>query len=226
MKGEAAKEAIKLAARRLFATRGVDAVSVREIVRATGQKNGASLHYYFGSKDALVRELVIDGARLIDDRRNAQLDALEAGAAGVTLRQAIEILVWPASGLGDDGREDDYLRFISTFSLQNRAAFEEILGDRWNRGYQRCLTHTRRLSPTPAKVLDRRLVFLSLSLRAIMTARETALALNAKHSFWTAPGAMDDLIDSFVVLVSPPGEVNQTSTRARCEPPPVSEVES
>ena len=76
MKADVARDAIKRAAQSLFAARGVDAVSVREILTAAGQKNGASLHYYFGSKDALVAQLVIDGARLIDERRVARLDAL------------------------------------------------------------------------------------------------------------------------------------------------------
>ena len=59
-----AREQIKLAARRLFAIRGIDGVSVREIVEAAEQKNHGSLAYYFGTKEALVRELVADGAKL------------------------------------------------------------------------------------------------------------------------------------------------------------------
>lgn len=49
---------IKVAARRLFAERGVEAVTVREIVAAAGAKNGGSLNYYFKSKEALVLELI------------------------------------------------------------------------------------------------------------------------------------------------------------------------
>ena len=77
MKADIARDAIKRAAQSLFAARGVDAVSVREILTAAGQRNGASLHYYFGSKDDLVAQLVIDGARLIPLRElPAQLGEL------------------------------------------------------------------------------------------------------------------------------------------------------
>lgn len=49
---------IKVAARRLFAEHGLEAVTVREIVAAAGAKNGGSLNYYFKSKEGLVLELI------------------------------------------------------------------------------------------------------------------------------------------------------------------------
>jgi len=205
MKAEIARAAIKRAAQSLFAARGVDAVSVREILTAAGQRNGASLHYYFGSKDDLVAELIIDGARLIDDRRNALLDALEAEGGPNTLREAMEVLILPSTALGSGGGEGDYLRFISTFSLQNRAAFDSIVGDGLNRGYQRCLDHIRRLAPAPSHVLERRLVFLSLGLRAIMTAREAGLASQPDHGFWSLTATLDDLVETLVGMVPPTG---------------------
>ena len=45
---------IKRIARQLFAERGVDGVTVRDIAEASGQKNHAAVAYYFGSKDALL----------------------------------------------------------------------------------------------------------------------------------------------------------------------------
>ncbi len=203
MKADVARDAIKRAAQSLFAARGVDAVSVRDILTAAGQKNGASLHYYFGTKDDLVVQLVIDGARVIDERRNARLDALEAAGGPHFLRELMEVLILPSTDLGRAGGEGDYLRFISTFSLQNRVAFEAIIGDGWNRGYQRCLDHIRRLAPASPEVLERRLVFLSLGLRAVMTAREAALAANPAHPFWHHDETLDDLVATLVGMVSP-----------------------
>jgi len=203
MKAEIARDAIKRAAQSLFAARGVDAVSVRDILTAAGQRNGASLHYYFGSKDDLVTQLVIDGARLIDERRNARLDVLEAEGGPHTLQAVMEVLILPSTDLGREGGEGDYLRFISTFSLQNRVAFDAIVGGGWNRGYQRCLDHIRRLASAPPETLERRLVFLSLGLRAIMTAREAALAAHPDHAFWAPPDTLDDLVRTLVGMVDP-----------------------
>lgn len=202
MKADIARDAIKRAAQSLFAARGVDAVSVREILTAAGHRNGASLHYYFGSKDDLVEQLVIDGARLIDERRNARLDALEVDGGPHALRDVMEVLILPSTDLGEGGGEGDYLRFISTFSLQNRVALDAIVTDGWNRGYQRCLDHIRRLSVLPPEMLERRLVFLSLGLRAIMTAREAALAAHPNHAFWDA-ATLDDLVETLVGMVTP-----------------------
>ena len=97
MSNDDTPERIKRVARRMFAERGVDGVSVREIVSLAGQKNNGSLHYYFRNKEALVRELVREGARLIDDRRNALLDATEARGGPNTVREIIEILVRPST---------------------------------------------------------------------------------------------------------------------------------
>jgi len=202
MKADIARDAIKCAAQSLFAARGVDAVSVRDILTAAGQRNGASLHYYFGSKDDLVAQLVVDGARLIDERRNIRLDAMEADGGPHSLSEVMEVLILPSTELGRDGGEGDYLRFISTFSLQNRAAFEAIVGEVWNSGYQRCLDHIRRLSPAAPDVLERRLVFLSLGLRAVMTAREAALAVHPEHAFWAPAATLEDLVQTLVGIVS------------------------
>jgi AcrR family transcriptional regulator len=210
MKTEATRDVIKLAARRLFAAHGVDGVSVRQIVAATGQKNGGSLHYYFRSKEALVRELVIDGAKLIDDRRNAALDKLEAEGGPHSVRQALEVLVWPSTNLGEaEGEEDTYLRFISFLGLQQRGLLTEVLADRWNSGYQRVLAHLRRLvDGAPKDILEQRLVFLSLSLRAIMASREAALERRKDHArFWTAPHTMDNLLDSLEAMICAPASV-------------------
>ncbi|WP_050982978.1 helix-turn-helix domain-containing protein [Cupriavidus basilensis] len=69
---------LKQAAQRLFALRGAEGVTVQEIVSAAGQRNNAALHYHFGSRRDLLKELVLDGAQRIDARRQAMLDQMEA----------------------------------------------------------------------------------------------------------------------------------------------------
>ena len=44
-------------AERLFAEKGIDNVSLREINRAAGQKNVAALHYHFGTRESLLEAL-------------------------------------------------------------------------------------------------------------------------------------------------------------------------
>lgn len=54
---ERVKEAVIIAARRLFAERGIHAVSVREIAREVGVSH-TLLHLYFGSKEDIVRQVL------------------------------------------------------------------------------------------------------------------------------------------------------------------------
>ena len=112
MKDASTRDLLKLAARRLFAHRGLDGVSVRDIVLAAGQRNSGSLHYYFGTKENLARELVSDGAKLIDQRRNSQLDDIERADGPRQLREIIEVLVWPSTGLAGERGEEVGIRAL------------------------------------------------------------------------------------------------------------------
>ena len=62
-----------LAAERLFAERGVDAVSLRTINTAAGT-NVASLHYHYGSKEALLEALIRERSREIRNSRSSLLE--------------------------------------------------------------------------------------------------------------------------------------------------------
>lgn len=207
------RDLLKLAARRLFAHRGFDGVSVRDIVDAAGQRNSGSLHYYFGTKEELARELVADGARLIDQRRNSQLDALERDGGPRTLRQVVEILVWPSTGLGGDGgqggtdtasSEDTYIRFISTLQMSHRQLFLDALEGKWASGYERCLDHIRRMLPAiDPELVNQRLVFMSLFLRTAMSSREAALDGVPSHHFWSADFTMENVIDTIEGILRP-----------------------
>lgn len=202
-----AREQIKLAARRLFAISGVDGVSVREIVDAAQQKNHGSLTYYFGTKEALVRELVADGAKLIDVRRNAFLDELEQAGGPNNVHDVVEALVYPSIGLGkNDDEEDTYIRFIAMLTLNHRALFMDALEKRWNSGYLRALDHLRRLMPEmPAAAKNQRFVFMGGYLSSVLSMREAALTDRARtHSMWSSPDTLPHLVQSITVLLEAP----------------------
>ena len=57
-------------AERLFARRGIDAVSLREIVRESGQNNLSAAHYHFGSRQALMGALLARRIRAINAVRH------------------------------------------------------------------------------------------------------------------------------------------------------------
>lgn len=204
---QSAREQIKLAARRLFAARGIDGVTVREIVEASGQKNHGSLSYYFGTKEALVRELVADGAKLIDIRRNAYLDRLEAQGGPRHAREVVEALVYPSIGLGETEEEEDtYLRFISLLGMSHRDLFMEALENRWNSGYLRALDHLRRLMPAmPEAAKNQRMIFLGAFLNGVLSAREAALTDRSRpHPMWSSPATLRHFIDMLSIMLEAP----------------------
>jgi len=78
--GAATRERIEAAARRLFAARGVDGTSIRDIAQAAGVAEG-SLYRHFPSKEALAHALFVDGyAALAADV--AAIVATEGGFEG------------------------------------------------------------------------------------------------------------------------------------------------
>ncbi|ALJ15423.1 helix-turn-helix domain-containing protein [Sphingopyxis macrogoltabida] len=178
---------IKAVALKLFAERGIDGVTVRQIAEAAGQKNHAALTYYFGSKEALIRELIVDGARAIDERRNAALDRSVAAGGPRSVVEVMEILVETSVDPDPPPWGECYNRFIVGLQLSNRALFMDALAGRWNSGYQRCLDEVRRLMPqAPSDLLNQRLVFMGGAINGILAGRETELADRSRqHPMWS-----------------------------------------
>lgn len=198
-----AAEQIKAAALRLFAQRGIDGVTVRQIAEAAGQKNHAALTYHFGSKEALIRELIIDGARTIDIRRNAWLDTMETAGGPGDVLEIMQGLVRTSVTATPSAPTESYNRFIMGLQNSNRTLFMETLANTWNSGYQRCLKHIRKLLPgIPAAILNRRLVFMGMALGGIMAGRESELADTSRaHGMWSRDDTLNDIAVALAHLV-------------------------
>jgi AcrR family transcriptional regulator len=201
-----AAEHLKLVAQKLFAERGVDGVTVREIAEAAGQKNHAAVGYYFGSKENLVRELIIDGAAVIDERRNRMLDDMEAVGGPASVADVVEALIRPSVDLGDVAREGSYTRFIVMLAMTHRMLFMDALQNRWNSGYQRCLEHLRRLMPDlPDEVKNQRFVFLGSYLGGVLSMREAALTDGGReHPTWSSPRMLEHFAATVTGLLTAP----------------------
>ncbi len=79
----------------LMDEQGIDNVSLNEINRASGNRNRSAVTYHFGSRDAVVRELIGRTTDIINAERNALLDHLETTGAPMTPRTVLEVLVGP-----------------------------------------------------------------------------------------------------------------------------------
>ncbi len=206
-RGGTTRNELKRAARRLFAERGIAAVGMREIVEAAGQRNAAAVHYYFGSKDDLLRELVVDGADLIDAIRMRMLDETEARGE-VTLRDAVRAFVVANADIGGEtGESETYFRFMTSMQTERRQMFDEWAGAEHSEGYRRVLAHVHRLlAPLPSAVINRRFLYAGLTLRTLLAGREAArdAGVAADHPYWGEQVALDGMVDAVEAILTGP----------------------
>ena len=80
--GHSVARHIAKAAARLFASRGYDATSVREIVEAAGVTK-PTLYYHYGSKEGLAQALVIDPLTRLREAIGAHLESSEVDPIGL-----------------------------------------------------------------------------------------------------------------------------------------------
>jgi AcrR family transcriptional regulator len=203
---EETRNQIKAAAQMLFARNGIDAVTVQEIVDAAGQRNNAALHYHFGSKEELIRQMVVDGAAVLDKRRREMLDQIEARGGPQSIREVMLVLIMPVIELGADERWRGYVRFASNLQASDPAALRAALNNRWNSGYVACFNHLRRMLPLPALIIEQRLSMLAIYANAILSAHEAALeSRNRRGSrLWGQPFAIDNMLDTLEAAITCP----------------------
>tara|TARA_R110000868_G_scaffold20217_3_gene85823 strand:- start:550 stop:1245 length:696 start_codon:yes stop_codon:yes gene_type:complete len=205
-------EHLKQVACRLFAERGVDGVTVRQIAEAAGQKNHAAVGYHFGSKEHLIRELVLDGAMLIEARRDAWLNALEAKGKPARIRDILDILLRAAIEPPALGLADSYNRFVVMLAMTHKAFFVEVLGEQWSASYLRCLEHLRRLMPDmPAAVKTQRFRFMGAMMGSVLAARDEELwgetPPPAQHApNWSADETITHLVQMMEAIIIAPYE--------------------
>src|SRR5580704_14527353 len=172
---EDTKNQIKAAAQLLFARHGVDAVTIQQIVAAAGQRNNAALHYHFGSKEELIRQLVVDGAEVLDARRQDMLREMAARGGPASIREVLLILMMPVIELGEDERWRGYIRFTSNLQASDPKALRDALNNRWNAGYVECVNHLKQMLPAPVAIDEQRLSILAIYSNAVLSAHEAAL---------------------------------------------------
>jgi AcrR family transcriptional regulator len=100
-------------AERLFAERGIEAVSLREIGAAAGQRNNSAAQYHFGSRNGLVDAIFEARMAPIDRRRRAMVAEVEAAGATTDLRALCESFVVPLAEAETETESSWYARFLA-----------------------------------------------------------------------------------------------------------------
>jgi AcrR family transcriptional regulator len=114
---ESGRETIMDAAERLFAERGIEAVSLRTINAEAGY-SVAALHYHFGTRDGLVRALLERAQPPMLRARAELLTTLSAQAP--PLEAIVEALVRPLTA----GMRDDFAASLARLRFLVRLSFD------------------------------------------------------------------------------------------------------
>jgi AcrR family transcriptional regulator len=124
------RERILRAAEALFAERGVDGVSLREINRAAGAGSAVAVQYHFADRAGVVRAIVARHRPAIDTARHAVLDHLEA-EGGFDLHDMAGALVRPlATKLADPDGGPEYLQINAELVHMPRGGTDPAHSDR------------------------------------------------------------------------------------------------
>jgi AcrR family transcriptional regulator len=102
-----------LAAERLFAERGIEGVSLRQVNQAANQKNISAAHYHFGSREGLVEAVLMYRLPQLDERRGA---LLRRATARRDLRFYLEAFISPLiAELQPRPEGNYYIRFMQQY---------------------------------------------------------------------------------------------------------------
>lgn len=182
------------AAEQLFAARGIDSVSLREIARSAGARNVIAVQYHFADRDGVLAAILDKHLPAVEARRHALLDAAEGQS---DIRAMAEALVRPlAEALADDDGGPAFLRVYA--DLLNRPT--PALGVAHNAHYSSMLRWRAMVAPfldPDAAALHRR--FTVLLYAAGELARRAESAPHADDRLFTS-----HLIDMVTAMLSAP----------------------
>lgn len=143
-------------AQRLFAERGIDGVSMREIAREAGQRNNSALHYHFGSKEALIVAILQSGMREVNELRNDYVDQLFNSGRHAELRGLVEAIVWPMASRLMTGRGNNtYNRFLAAAQVHPEVDLAGSTREEEDRGFRRVYEQLQRALPHVPELLLR-----------------------------------------------------------------------
>ena len=118
------------AAERLIADRGIENVSMRDIVKAAGQRNESALQYHFGNYPGLVAAIHAARDAEMQAQRAVRLQQLKQRTTKPSLRDICRLMVEPALLLARS--KSDFRRYVKAFgreiSLTEKSAIAFVTG--------------------------------------------------------------------------------------------------
>ncbi len=199
------REKLVGAAERLFAERGADNVSLREINRAAGQKNVAALHYHFGSRRALMVAIFEQRMAGINRRRLEILQSMTADGQDGDIRSVVEAMVLPlAEQLAVPEQNSHYIRFLAQAVADPNLDIGDLIRGRFDHGFARTRLLLRQiLTSLPSLILEQRIQLAGAQMVYALADKERRIAKDGRHTdeLWLF---IDNLIDAIAGMLAAP----------------------
>lgn len=200
-KGEVTRARIKQCARELFARHGLERVTIRDIAKYAGQRNGGSINYYFRSKEDLIAEILIDAAREADEARERLLDKMLASGETPTVRSILKLMV-----SSEEYSDNEPIRLISMLMNERRDMMHRTVPGKLDHGYRRCVEMLQPLLPEMPYAIFTQRMFLTISYLWTNLAKREGGDERAEfwQKFWNNPISTENLFDTAVGMLCQP----------------------
>ncbi len=192
------------AAERLFAERGVGAVSLRAVMQEAGT-NVAAVHYHFGSKEALLEAVV---RRRTEEISTGRSQVLEQQAASDARALAIAF-IGPLRDLAESGSRD-WVRVVAHLLSTNDPALAPISSTFFERNAA-FVDHVARLDPSagPRTIAFRLTQAMVLTLRVLGDPEQTRVLMTGEGEPWTTDQVVDELVALVAAVLAGPPPTNE-----------------
>jgi len=148
-----------LAAEALFASGGIDGVSLRQIAAHAGQGNHHAVQYYFATREGLVQAVFDYRMEQMEPVRAAMLSEAQAAGRLGDVRTLSEIVFLPQLALLDSDGDHHYASFLSQYLQRSHGQRFGEFGGPLPPALQRTLELLREaLIDLPEDVAQRRLL--------------------------------------------------------------------
>lgn len=192
-------ERIVIAAERLFAERGVEHVSLREVGERAGQRNNSAVQYHFGGKSGLIQALYDLRLVPLNQARTRMLDEMTEPTIGQLVRAYVMPL---ADAVIASGGKWAYARFLDRYLGRGKEL--EPFDDQHSSASQAVVQRIFELMPPmdPAIKAERRRMMQVLVIRTMADLEhrlEQGLVDDAAANL-----TVESLIEAVTVLVEAP----------------------
>jgi AcrR family transcriptional regulator len=205
-RGKDAHDKIVDAARDLFAERGIEGASLREITRAAGQANTSALQYHFGDRESLLDAVLAPHQVEVDARRDSLLEEFETRETPDP-RDLASVLVRPSAAMLQVEGGKAYLRIMAELIRDPEKFGRDRFGLRGSLG--RWGLAAKRRMPAAASPLHRRFAAMQLCFSEL--ARRASTRRRSDHRLFVS-----DLIDlTSALLMAPVSKETERLLRER-----------